>query len=130
MKAYLGISGALCGVLLSLLFVLAGSARAEDSALTTSEPLPETQVMHAFTEQAKEGVGVLDVPDRQKHLIMFSMGVALLIFLSITVAFGVAMALYGKRVFVPHMIFAGFSLTLAIVHSVVAVVWFFPSSSP
>jgi hypothetical protein len=40
------------------------------------------------------------------------------------------MALYGKRVFVAHMIFAGFSVTLAIVHSIVAVVWFFPFSQP
>ena len=86
--------------------------------------------MHEFTQQAMEGGDAFEVPERQKHLILFIMGAALLVFLSVTVALGVAMALYGKRVFVPHMIFAGFSLTLAIVHSVVAVVWFFPSSSP
>jgi hypothetical protein len=92
--------------------------------------VPESQVMQAFTQQALEGGDVFEVPDRQKHLIMFLMGAALLIFLIVTVALGVAMALYGKRVFIPHMIFAGFSLTLAIIHSVVAVVWFFPFSSP
>lgn len=86
--------------------------------------------MHAFTEQSREEAGVLDVPERQKHLILFIMGAVLLVFLIVTVVLGVAMAVYGKRVFIPHMIFAGFSLTLAIVHSVVAVVWFFPSSSP
>ena len=132
MKTCLGTSRLLCGFFLPLLLLLAGagSARAEDPALPAAEPLPETQVMHAFTEQVREGDGVLDVPERQKHLIMFIMGAALLVFLIVTVALGVAMALYGKRVFIPHMIFAGFSLTLAIVHSVVAVVWFFPSSSP
>ncbi|MBK9131701.1 MAG: hypothetical protein IPM20_08740 [Gammaproteobacteria bacterium] len=130
MRTCLGTSRVLCGLLFPLLLLLAGSIRADDPALPAAEPLPETQVMHAFTEQSREEAGVLDVPDRQKHLILFIMGAALLIFLIVTVALGVAMALYGKRVFIPHMIFAGFSLTLAIVHSVVAVVWFFPSSSP
>lgn len=129
MKSCPGISRALHGLFLVLL-LLAGSARAEDPGSPAAESLPETQVMNAFTEQVKERTGVLDVPERQKHLIMFIMGAALLVFLIVTVALGVAMALYGKRVFIPHMIFAGFSLTLAIVHSVVAVVWFFPSSSP
>ncbi|MCC6303436.1 MAG: hypothetical protein IT489_11640 [Gammaproteobacteria bacterium] len=128
MKARLGI--VLRGLLFPLLLLLAGPVHAEDPAGPAAEPLPETQVMHAFTQQAREGTGVFEVPERQKHLIMFIMGAALLVFLLVTVALGVAMALYGKRVFIPHMIFAGFSLTLAIVHSVVAVVWFFPSSSP
>jgi hypothetical protein len=57
------------------------------------------------------------------------MGAALLIFIIVTAALGIAMAIYGKRVFVAHMIFAGFSVTLAIAHSVVAIVWFFPFSS-
>lgn len=118
------------GLLLPLLLLLAGPVRAGDAAGPAAEPLPETQVMQAFTQQAKERGGVFEVPERQKHLIMFIMGAALLVFLLVTVALGVAMAVYGKRVFIPHMIFAGFSLTLAIVHSVVAIVWFFPSSSP
>lgn len=130
MRTCLGTSRVLCGLLFPLLLLLAGSVRADDPALPAAEPLPETQVMHAFTEQSREEAGVLDVPVRQKHLILFIMGAALLVFLIVTVVLGVAMALYGKRVFIPHMIFAGFSLTLAIVHSVVAVVWFFPSSSP
>lgn len=130
MNICLGTPRVLCGLLFPLLLLLAVPVRADDPAVPAAEPLPETQVMHAFTEQSREEVGVLDVPDRQKHLILFIMGAALLIFLIVTVALGVAMALYGKRVFIPHMIFAGFSLTLAIVHSVVAVVWFFPSSSP
>lgn len=130
MKTCLGISRVLCGLLFPLLLLLAGSVRADEPAVPAAESLPETQVMHAFTEQSREEAGVLDVPERQKHLILFIMGAVLLVFLIVTVVLGVAMAVYGKRVFIPHMIFAGFSLTLAIVHSVVAVVWFFPSSSP
>jgi len=36
------------------------------------------------------------------------------------------MVVFAKPVFVAHMIFAGFSLTLAIAHAIVAIVWFFP----
>jgi hypothetical protein len=131
MKASGRRSAALCWLVLPLLLLLADHGHAQGEAVPpAAEPVPESQVMHAFTQQGKDGGEVFDVPDRQKHLIMFIMGAALLIFLIVTVTLGVAMALYGKRVFIPHMIFAGFSLTLAIVHSVVAVVWFFPFSSP
>lgn len=131
MNTHPGRSGALCWLLLPLLLLLAGAISArEGGEAPAAETVPETQVMHAFTQQAREGGDVFAVPERQKHLIMFIMGAALLVFLIVTVVLGVAMALYGKRVFIPHMIFAGFSLTLAIVHSVVAVVWFFPFSSP
>lgn len=131
MNMFAGRSGALCWLLLLPLLLLAGAVHAQDAGeAPAAEPVPETQVMHAFTQQALEGGDVFAVPDRTKHLIMFIMGASLLVFLIVTVVLGVAMALYGKRVFIPHMIFAGFSLTLAIVHSVVAVVWFFPFSSP
>jgi hypothetical protein len=117
--------------MLPLLLLLAVPGHARDEAGSpAAEAIPETQVMHAFTQPAMEEAEVFEVPERQRHLIMFIMGATLLIFLIVTVTLGVAMALYGKRVFIPHMIFAGFSLTLAIVHSVVAVVWFFPFSSP
>jgi len=131
MKAYVSRSGSLLWLILSVLLLLGGVGHAQDGAgQPAAEQAPDTQVMHAFTLQEREGREALAVPERQKHLILFIMGAALLIFIVITAALGVAMALYGKRVFIPHMIFAGFSVTLAIVHAVVAVVWFFPFSSP
>jgi hypothetical protein len=36
------------------------------------------------------------------------------------------MGVYGKQVFVAHMITAGLSVTLAIAHAVAALVWFNP----
>jgi hypothetical protein len=88
-------------------------------------------VMIPFSQQEKGEADALAIPEREKHLILFIMGASLLIFIIVTATLGVAMAIYGKRVFIAHMIFAGFSVTLAIVHSVVAIVWFFPfSSSP
>lgn len=66
--------------------------------------------------------------DEQKfqHEVMFYMGAALLLFVFLTAGFGIAMVLKGKEVFVQHMICAGITVFLAVAHSVVAIVWFFP----
>jgi len=85
-----------------------------------------SQVMEAFNKATEEKTGAYDVSAHRKQQIMFIMGIALLVFIATTVSLGVAMVVFRKPVFVPHMIFAGFSLTLAIVHSIVAIVWFFP----
>jgi hypothetical protein len=125
-------SGALFRFILLASLLLVGAARAQDAAVPPdgAQKAQDSQVMHAFTRQDRDDVGVQAVPTKEKHLILFIMGVALLIFLLVTAALGVAMAVYGKRVFLIHMIFAGFSVTLAIIHSIVAIVWFFPFSSP
>lgn len=62
----------------------------------------------------------------RKHQILFLMGVSLLVLLLITGTLGIAMVAFGKDVFLPHMIFAGLSLTLAAVHSATAIAWFWP----
>lgn len=91
---------------------------------TTSGENP-AQVMEQFNSRANEP-SVVDISDRRKQQIMFLMGITLLVFIVTTVSLGVAMVVYAKRVFVAHMIFAGFSLTLAVAHAIVAIVWFFP----
>ncbi|MBF0282823.1 MAG: hypothetical protein HQM07_09705 [Zetaproteobacteria bacterium] len=63
---------------------------------------------------------------QRKHEILFLMGCTLLILLLLTAGFGIAMVVFGKDVFVGHMIFAGFSLTLSLVHAATAIVWFWP----
>jgi hypothetical protein len=73
-----------------------------------------------------EDVQVIQIEQKEKQLIMFIMGVPLLLFILTTVALGIAMGFYGKQVFVAHMIFAGLSLTLALAHAIVGIVWFFP----
>ena len=94
---------------------------------TTAADNP-AQVMEAFTKADNERSkrDERDISDHRKQQIMFIMGIALLIFIVITVSLGVAMVVFAKPVFVAHMIFAGFSLTLAVAHAIVAIVWFFP----
>lgn len=115
----------LAGIALLLLaaapFLPSGGALAGAGA-----PSSDTQVMQAFTEAQREAELRKSVPEQRKHLIMFTMGLVLLVCLLTTAVLGVSMAIYGKKVFVAHTIFAGFSVTLAIVHAVVAIVWFFP----
>lgn len=127
-------TGIRTGILLPqilLLLLLAGAGHAQDAGDPAAMEKPGgAQVMHAFTRQEEESSGATAALERKRHLIMFVMGAVLLVFLGITATLGIAMALYGKKVFVLHTIFAGFSVTLAIVHAAVAIVWFFPFSSP
>jgi len=109
-----------CWVLLHVLSVPFAAA-AEKSAASESP----TQVIEAFTKSDDQR-GELDISDHRKQQIMFIMGITLLIFIVTTVSLGVAMVVFAKPVFVAHMVFAGFSLTLAIAHAIVAIVWFFP----
>jgi len=66
------------------------------------------------------------ISTERKHQILFLMGLTLLVLLLITGTLGIAMVAFGKDVFLPHMIFAGLSLTLAAVHSATAIAWFWP----
>jgi hypothetical protein len=88
-----------------------------------------SQVMQAFTSsqnQNQEQSDANSTEDQTKHLVMFVMGVPLLILLLITGGLGIAMGVYGKQVFVAHMICAGLSMTLAVAHAIVGLVWFNP----
>lgn len=82
--------------------------------------------MEVFTKQQTQAGDVGEISDRNKHIILFIMGSALLVLVLVTASLGVAMGVYGKQVFVAHMLAAGLSVTLAIAHSIVAIVWFFP----
>ncbi len=84
------------------------------------------RVMKGFTEQEKEESEIVKISTERKHQIMFIMGFILLVGVIATAALGVAMVLFGKEVFVAHMVCALFSVFLSIVHAVTAVVWFFP----
>lgn len=84
-------------------------------------------VMGAFNESADDKLTAKSaVEDKSRHQILFFMGVLLLVFVFATAYFGLAMAMFGKDVFIPHMISAGVTVFLATGHAVVAVVWFFP----
>ncbi|HHI92571.1 MAG TPA: hypothetical protein ENK04_03505 [Gammaproteobacteria bacterium] len=83
-------------------------------------------VIQAFTNDRSAKSELVAIDEKTKYLVMFLMGVPLLLLIITTVALGVAMVVYGKRVFVAHMVCAGLSLTLALGHAVVGIVWFYP----
>lgn len=99
------------------------------AALAADKPqgINSNQVMEVFDRQQVERVdeGTI-VSDKKKQIIMFALGVPLLILLLTTGAIGIAMGVYGKQVFVLHMVFAGLTITLALVHVIVGLVWFYP----
>jgi len=88
-------------------------------------PNEQAQVMRSFQTQEEEKQSKA-LSDRQKHRIMFLLGAPLLLILLVTGGLGVAMGVYGRQVFVLHMILAGLAITLAIVHAIVGFVWFYP----
>jgi hypothetical protein len=118
----------LFGAVLILLAAMSVLSPLGGRAALADEPAPsaDIQVMQAFTEQIREGSERQHLSDQRKHAILFLMGIALLICMLTTAGLGIAMAIYGKKVFVAHTVFAGLSITLAIVHAVVAIVWFWP----
>jgi len=84
------------------------------------------QILQAFNRQHREAEHAKSITDKDKQRIMFLLGVVLITLVLITGGLGIAMGLYGKPVFVAHMVFAGLSITLAIVHAIVGLVWFYP----
>ncbi len=86
-----------------------------------------TQVLEAFDRQQVQRVNEgSEVSDHKKQVIMFAMGLPLVILLLITGGLGIAIGVYGKPLFVTHMVFAGLTMTLALVHVIVGLVWFYP----
>lgn len=108
-------------LLLSLLPLLALAQTSQQEAEENS-----AQVLQSFTQGEVKESDIVAVDEKTKRIIMFVMGVPLLILLLITATLGVAMGVYGKPVYVPHMICAGLSICLAIAHAVAGIVWFYP----
>lgn len=106
----------------SLSMLSALPAHAED----TSHEGESAQILQAFNKQHRDAEHAKAVTDKDKQRIMFILGVTLITLVLITGGLGIAMGLYGKSVFVPHMIFAGLSMTLALVHAIAGLVWFYP----
>lgn len=91
-----------------------------------STPGSSLEVVQGFTAITEEEAKLSKVAEKKKHLILFSMGVALLVGVLLTASLGVFMVFLNKQVFVAHMVSAGITVFLAIVHAVTAVVWFSP----
>jgi hypothetical protein len=106
----------------SLSILSAFPAHAEE----TSQAGDSAQILQAFNQQHKNEIREKAISPKEKQQIMFLLGVVLITLVLITGGLGLAMGLYGKQVFVAHMVFAGLSVTLAIVHAIVGLVWFYP----
>lgn len=105
---------------LSIMFVL--PAHAEEAAREGES----AQILQAFNKQHRETEHAKSITDNDKQRIMFLLGVVLITLVMITGGLGIAMGVYGKQVFVAHMVFAALSMTLAVVHAIVGLVWFYP----
>ncbi len=110
--------------LLCAIFI-AAAAHAETGIKGTGEN-DRAQIMRAFQQQHIAAEQEKSISLKDKYRIMFMMGVTLLILILTTGGLGVAMVVYGKQVFVIHMVFAGLSMSLAVIHAIVGIVWFFP----
>ncbi|SPE29660.1 conserved membrane hypothetical protein [Burkholderiales bacterium] len=107
-------------VLLAAAAIVAPAYAAEQPAETSG-----AQVLQSF-ERAAAATPQPDANDRTRRWVMFALGAPLLILLLITGSLGIAMGVYGKQVYLAHMVCAGLSVTLAIVHAIVGLVWFRP----
>lgn len=87
---------------------------------------PSLAVMRTFTEQANTTAEEVRATERERHQILFIMGVLLLISLLTTAGLGLSMVLAGKQVFVAHLLGAGVTVFLSLAHAVTAIVWFYP----
>ncbi len=119
-----------------MLLLLGGFSISASAAAGASEPLAASNaaadsehfadVMDQFNEEralaAERAISM-----KSKHQILFWMGGALLCLVLLAASFGVAMGVFDKDVFVWHVLSAGLATTLAVVHGVVAFVWFYPS---
>jgi hypothetical protein len=101
------------------------------TAIAQTEQKPQesngTRVLEAFDRQQVHRVNNAGaISDHEKQVIIFAMGAPLAVLLLITGGLGIATGIYGKHLFVAHMIFAGLTITLALAHAIVGLVWFFP----
>jgi hypothetical protein len=85
------------------------------------------ELLKQFDEQQNARVnGASALTDKNKRVIMFSMSLPLFILLLITGGLGIATGVYGKKLYIQHMIFAGLTVSLALAHAIAGIVWFFP----
>ena len=108
----------------ALLLLARGTVWADSQPpATTNGP----QILEEFgRQQPQRPDRVTVISDHEKQVVMFSIGTVLLVLLIGTASVGIAVAVFGKPLFLVHMILAGLTVTVALIHVAVGVVWFFP----
>ncbi len=90
-------------------------------------PANPTKILESFARQdAQRPAGETVIGQHEKQVIMFSIGAVLLTLLIGTATVGIAVAAFGKPLFLVHMILAGLTVTVALIHVAVGLVWFYP----
>ncbi len=109
-------------------FQLAFAENTPSTKSSVEKDVNGIQVLEAFDKQKeeKEKQDQDQISAHKKQVIMFLIGIPLLILLLITGALGIAVGIFDKPWFVAHMVLAGLTMTLAIVHLIVGLVWFYP----
>ena len=111
--------------LLLLLMLSKGLAYAEVAPGATNENA--IQMMQDFDKvNSQKSDGVTPIGDKRRHQIMFYLGIPLVIMLLTTAGMGIGIGVYGKPWFKYHIILAGLTATLAIIHMIVGWAWFYP----
>ncbi len=110
--------------LLACMLLNLGAALAPAWAVDAPPENDGARVLQSFQTQAPPVV--TDSTDLTRRWVMFGLGAPLLLLLVSTAGLGVAMGVYGKPVYLAHMICAGLTVTLAVVHVIVGLVWFRP----
>lgn len=107
-----------------LLLVQLPASAADPAAPEAANAL---QVLEQFNRpQQQRAAEAAAAEQHGRQVIMFSIGAVLLVLLLSTASVGIAVAVYGKPLFVVHMVLAGLTVTMAIVHVIVGMVWFYP----
>ncbi len=97
-----------------------------DSEPPAAEANPQ-KILESFARQQPQRVaGETVIAQHEKQVIMFSIGAVLLTLLIGTASVGIAVAAFGKPLFLVHMILAGLTVTVALIHVAVGLVWFYP----
>lgn len=126
---------AACVLLALLLAPLAPAAQAAPEAghqaaaakPTGADSSNGVELLKQFDEQQNARVnGASALTDHYKRVIMFSMSLPLFLLILITGGFGIATGVYGKKLYIQHMVAAGLTVTLALAHAIAGIVWFFP----
>lgn len=126
-KAALSRLGWLAGMVQVMMLVMAMAYGPQAQAAEAAKSDNGISVLEAFDKQQQQRVQQESaLTDHEKHLIMFSLAIPLLILLLITAGLGIATGVFGKKLFIPHMITAGLTVTLAVAHVVAGLVWFYP----
>lgn len=114
---------AILALLMAVAVLFAPGARAAESSQSSTG----TEVLEAFDRQQVARVNqASELSDHKKHLIMFMLAIPLFILLLATGGLGIATGVYGKKLFIPHMVCAGLTMTLALAHVIAGLVWFYP----